>query len=418
MKNMKRASILFFLTAFILLGFGVLSGAGAADKGPIKIGFVAPKTGNFAQMGLDMISGAKLFLEEHGYKVAGRDVKIFWEDEGAGPESAVIKVRKLIKHDKVDLVAGVFLTSAAYAIAAACNEAETPLFITLSAGDDITQRKSTIWASRLSLTGCDIGHVGADYAYKEMQWKKAVTIALDYGWGHESTGGFQDVFENLGGKVIQKIWCPISTMDYGPYVASISKEADGIWATVTGAAAIRFIKSAREMKLFRKVEIMTPGSAFDETLLPSHGDNGLGIKTVLHYSAALPTPLNFKLKKLVKEKLNRDVAWGIETSWTGLSWVFKAIENIDGDVENKEKLAKALRAVEMEDSVRGPLWLDTYGHPIQNYYIRRVDKVGDRYQNTIIKTYQGVSQFWNSNPKEYLERPVYSRDYPPCKYCK
>lgn len=418
MKNLKRKDMAFVWVVVCLLFCFCFSIADAAEKDPIKIGFIAPKTGNFAQIGIDMIDGAKLFLEEHNYKVADRKVQIFWEDEGAGPESAVIKVRKLIKHDQVDMVAGIFLTSAAYAVADVCTESKVPLLITLSAGDDITQRKSTNWVNRLSFTGGDIGHVAADYAYKEMSWRKAVTISLDYGWGHESAGGFHHVFEEMGGAVIQKLWCPIATMDYGPYVANIKKEADGIFAVITGAASVRFLKSARESGVLKKMKLVVPITFTDESLLPAHKDNAVGVISTANYSAANPHPLNVKFNELVRTKLKREPASGMMTSWVGLSWLFKAIESLKGDVSDKEKLSKAIRAIEMKDSVRGPLRLDNYGHPIQTYWVRRVDKVGEKYQNTLIKEYPNVNQFWKWTAKEYLSRPVYSREYPPCKHCK
>ena len=59
--------------------------------------------------------------------------------------------------------------------------------------------------------------------------------------------------------------------------------------------------------------------------------------------------------------------------------------------------------------------LDNYGNPIQNIYIRKVEKVGGELQNTVIQTYSNVSQFGKSKPEEFLKQPVYSREYPPVK---
>jgi hypothetical protein len=28
-----------------------------------------------------------------------------------------------------------------------------------------------------------------------------------------------------------------------------------------------------------------------------------------------------------------------------------------------------------------------------------------------------VSQFWTYDPKKFLEQPVYSREFPPCRHC-
>jgi len=40
---------------------------------------------------------------------------------------------------------------------------------------------------------------------------------------------------------------------------------------------------------------------------------------------------------------------------------------------------------------------------------------GDKLVNTMIKTYDNVSQFWTYDEKWFLAQPVYSRDYPPLK---
>ena len=52
---------------------------------------------------------------------------------------------------------------------------------------------------------------------------------------------------------------------------------------------------------------------------------------------------------------------------------------------------------------------------VGSFYIRRVDKKGDKLVNTTIKTYPDVSQFWTYDEKWFLSQPVYSRDYPPLK---
>jgi len=74
--------------------------------------------------------------------------------------------------------------------------------------------------------------------------------------------------------------------------------------------------------------------------------------------------------------------------------------------------------VELSDTPRGPVKLDGYNNPIQNVYVRKVERKGDgELQNTVIMTVPAVSQFWKYNPEEFLKQPVYSRDFPPCRSC-
>ena len=94
-----------------------------------------------------------------------------------------------------------------------------------------------------------------------------------------------------------------------------------------------------------------------------------------------------------------------------------ALEATGGDIESADKFLAALRKVTLTDIPRGPIRFDDFGNPIMNVYVRKVERVGGRLQNTVIHTFPNVSQFWTYKPDEYLKAPAYSRDYPPCKHC-
>jgi branched-chain amino acid transport system substrate-binding protein len=93
------------------------------------------------------------------------------------------------------------------------------------------------------------------------------------------------------------------------------------------------------------------------------------------------------------------------------------VKAVGGRVEDRAALMAALRRVEIKDAPRGPVKIDEYGNPTQNIYIRKVEKVGGVLQNTVIYTYPAVSQFWTYDPQKFLEQPVYSREFPPCRHC-
>src|SRR5207253_1555894 len=94
-----------------------------------------------------------------------------------------------------------------------------------------------------------------------------------------------------------------------------------------------------------------------------------------------------------------------------------ALEATGGDIENVDRFLGALRRVDLSDAPRGPMKFDDFGNPIQNVYVRRVEKVNGRLQNTVVHTFPSVSQFWTYQPEEFLKAPPYSRDYPPCRAC-
>lgn len=416
--RMSGIGIIFFI---FLLSFGMVQKATAADKGPIKIGFTAALTGNFARYGQDMVSGFKMYMDEINWSVAGRKVEMVIEDE-VNAATAVTKVRKLIHHDKVHMIAGVFLTPATYSLAPLVTQMKVPMIINVSGGDDVTQRKASPYVVRTSMTGCELGHVCGDFAYRKLGWRTAITIAMDVGWGHENAGAFHRVFEDLGGKVIQKQWTPFKAVDYGPFLASANRKADGIFDCVTGAASIRFLKAVRESG--KDWQVIGPGPITDTTYLPSLGDDGLGVYSAFQYSMALPLMENILFVERAKKWIKKNVDYCDEpadyfaTVYRGARIICEAIEKINGNVEDSLAFMKTLRGIEIDHSIAGPYKIDKYGHSIQNQYIRRVDKFGGKYQNTVVDTYPLASQFFKYNPEKYLAKPIYSRKYPPCKHCK
>ena len=92
-----------------------------------------------------------------------------------------------------------------------------------------------------------------------------------------------------------------------------------------------------------------------------------------------------------------------------------ALKATGGNTDDKEALIKALRAVSLTDSPRGPFHFDHFGNVVGNVYIRRLERKDGKLVQTTIKTYPNVSQFWTFDEKWFLAQPVYSRDYPPLK---
>jgi len=178
---------------------------------------------------------------------------------------------------------------------------------------------------------------------------------------------------------------------------------------------MQFVKQYQEFGLKDKIPLIGGGTVTDEHALPSMGDEALGIITALHYSEALDNPVNKKFVKAFREKAKKAASYYSEGSYTAARWIAEAIKAINGDVENREKFIDALKKVEIKDVPRGPFKLDSYGNPIENVYIRKVERVRGELQNTVIYTYPNVSQFWKYKPEEFLKQPVYSRDYPALK---
>ena len=270
---------------------------------------------------------------------------------------------------------------------------------------------------RTGQAGSQVTHPLGDYAYKHLGLRRVATISMDYAFGWESNGGFQHVFEDLGGKVVQRIWTPLNVQDYGPYLASLKKDIDGVYATHTGGLSPRFIKAYADYGYKGKLPLVGVGQLTDENVLKGMGDEALGVVTALIYSAALDNLANKKFTAAYEKKYGRSASLYSMEGYTAAHFYSEAIKAINGDVEDREKFLAALRKVEFPDDPRGPVKMDDMGNPIQNVYIRKVERVGGKLQNTVTYTSPNVSQFWTYKKDDYLKQPLYDRNYP-CRFCE
>ncbi|HVP76264.1 MAG TPA: ABC transporter substrate-binding protein [Thermodesulfobacteriota bacterium] len=412
-----KKTLLTVLGVVVAVSFIMISPSAsfAQAKGPIKIGYISPLSGGMAANGKDMLTGIELYLEEIGYQVAGRKIELLVEDDEANPATGLTKTRKLVEKDGVHLMTGGLMASTAYALAPYIDSKEIPMTYPIMSADDITQRKIPKWIIRTGWASCQPHQPFGEYAYNVLKYKKIAVIAYDFAFGWECVGGFHKAFEDSGGKILQKIWVPLTAQDFSPYLSQFSKDADAVFAVFSGIQTIKFNKQYQEFGLKGKVPLIGGGTVTDEHALPQMGDETIGVITPLHYSEVLDNPANKKFVKAFREKAKKAASYYSEGTYTGARWIVEAIKAINGDVENRGKLMEALRKVELKDVPRGPMKLDSYGNPIQNIYIRKVEKVGGELQNTVIYTFPNVSQFWKYKPEEFLKQPVYSREYPPVK---
>ena len=404
----------------LLVVAGLIAGVcpGSADaQAPIKIGFLSPLSGAIAQAGKDMYSGCELYWQERGMQIAGRKLEVILEDTEGQPATAVTKLRKLIDSDRVDLLAGVILSNVAYALVPPIEAAGIPAIYPINSADDLTQRKRPKWLIRTGFSAGGNMHPFGEYAAKVLKYKKVVTIGLDYAFGWETVGGFHKAFEDNGGQIIQKLWVPLNVQDYAPYLSQVKQGADAVFVVALGRWTVLFAKQYAASNLKGRIPLIANGTYSDEHVLSQLGDESIGVISAHHYSAALDTPANRKFRAAFEKAYARTPSFYSENCYTGARVIEEAVRAVNGRVEDRAALMAALRRVAITDAPRGPVRIDPYGNPTQNIYIRKVERVGGALQNTVIHTYPSVSQFWTYDPQKFLEQPVYSRDFPPCRHC-
>jgi len=387
--------------------------AAVAQPGPIKIGFLTIKTGPLASGGLQMEQGLLTFLKQRGNMLAGRPVELQTGDTAGNPAQARTKTQELVERFGVQVLIGPLAAFEALAIDDYIRSSKTPI-LTVAGAEDMTQRKPNPWLVRPSTTSAQCSYPMADYAAKELKLKRAITIADDFAYGHENVAGFQRVFEDTGGKVIQKIFTPLNAPDYGTYLSQF-KNADCLYTGHAGSNGLKLIRQLAEYGLKSKFTIVANFTPIDESVLQQMGEEGVGSYSCCWYSAVLDNPVNKKFVEDIRRDYKTDPGVYAAETYVAAEMLEATLKSINGKIEDKDVFMKALRGVNVKETLRGPLHFDSLGNSVGPLYIRKVEKKDGHYQNTVVKTYPDVSQFWTYPPEEFLKQPVYSRDYPPAK---
>lgn len=400
-------------TAAAAIGLPAIAQPAIAQGAPFRIGLLTVKTGPLAQGGIQMEQGIATLLKEKNNVLAGRKIEFISADTGGNPAGAKTKAQELIERDKVHVILGPLAAFELLAITDFVRDNKTPL-ISLAAAEDITQRKANPFIIRPSATSAQCCHVMGDYAAKELKYKRAATISEDFAFGYEQMSGFQRVFEDNGGKVVKKLWPPLVTPDYTPYIAQIGN-VDCVMNGFAGSNPVKFMRAYADLGLKDRIPLLAGWTAMDDALLKSLGDEAVGVVSAAWYSAEHDTPSNKRFVAAMQKDYGVLPGGYSAGMYIAGQCVEAAIEKLDGNSDDRTALAEALHQVSLADTPRGPVKFDHLGNVVGDVFIRECEKKGGKLINSVVKTYPSVSQFWTYNENEFLAEPVYGRDYPSAK---
>jgi len=401
--------------AVVALALLLLLPAAAPGADPIRVGYLGPLTGIFAAAGKDMLDGLKMAFEQVNYEAGGRKIELVEEDDEGNPATAQAKYRKLVAQDRIHVLDGVLLSNIGYALVPNIERDRLPSLY-LTTPDELTKRRPAKYLLRTNFAASQPMHALGDYAVKTLKYRRVAAIAMDNNFGHEGIGGFQRVFEDAGGRVVQKTWVPLNAMDFAPYLGQVPRDVDAVVQVFIAGQAVRFAKQYEETGLKGKLPLIGTGVYIDQSALRSMGDEAIGTVGALVWAPTLTNPANQAFMKLAEARVKRTPAYFHAVMYSAGRWIVEAARAVDGKVEDRARFLAAIRkASETMEDPRGPIKLDEYNNPTENVYILKVEKVGGRLQNAVIHTYPMVSQFWTYKPEDFLKAPAYDRNYPPVK---
>jgi branched-chain amino acid transport system substrate-binding protein len=370
-----------FFCAAALWPSAVPTARGADDA--VKIGVVVEMSGPFAPYGRQITNGMKAYMKAHGDKVAGKKIELVVKDTtGPAPDVAKRLAQELVTRDKVQILAGFGLTPNALAVAPVATEAKVPMVIMNAATSIITTKSPYI--VRVSFTLPQVTAPIAEWAIKN-KIKKVYTLVSDYAPGLDAEATFKKVFTTSGGEVVGALRVPLKSPEFAPFVQRIKDakpEAVFIF-TPAGETAVAFMKAFAERGLDKAgIRLIATGDVTDDDVIEAMGDAAHGVVTSHHYSAAHKSPENDAFKKAYAVVAGPDARPNFMAvgGWDGMHVIYEMVKKLGGKIDGDEamQVAKGLTI----QSPRGAITIDAATRDvIQDVYVRKVEKVGDKYFN-------------------------------------
>ncbi len=355
----------------------------SAQQAPLKVGFMLPATGTYAALG-DMIEkGFKLYVQEQGGKLAGRELQYFKVDDESDPSKATDNVNKLIKRDQVDVIVGTVHSGVALAMARAAKESNTMLIVPNAGADAITGAQCAPNIFRSSFSNWQPGYAAGVVAAQK-GYKRAMTITWNYAAGQETVKGFNEGFEKGGGKVMKELSLPFPNVEFQALLTEIAaQKPDVVFAFFAGGGAVKFVKDYDAAGLKKSIPLVASGFLTDGTL-EAQGASAQGILSTLHYADNLDTPRNNAFRKsfALAYKANADV-YAVQ-GYDAAQLLGAGLAAVKGDFAKREPMLAAMKKASI-DSPRGKFTLSPQHNPVQDIFLREAKGTNNEYRGVAVK---------------------------------
>ena len=218
------------------------SGGGSAqeEKKTVKIGVIAPLTGNLSELGLGIKNSVDLAVRQANEKgtVSGYEIVLAAEDDAADPATGANAANKLASDPQVAAVVGTLNSSVAQSVAPVLSKANITQISpantnpTLTRGPKPDTAPKRVWPTymRVATTDAFQGPFAADYALGDGGFKSAFVIHDKKTYGQGLAEAFAKRFEEKGGTIAGRETVNENDRDFGAVVTQvIGSKADMVY---------------------------------------------------------------------------------------------------------------------------------------------------------------------------------------------
>lgn len=341
-----------------------------AQNAPLKVGMMLPYTGTYAKLGQFIDDGFRLYVEQKGGKLGGREIVFVQVDDESKPEAATDNMNRLVGREKADVVIGTVHSGVAMAMVKVARDTNTLLIIPNAGANDATGPACAPNIFRSSFSNWQpnfpMGKVMFDAGHKNV-----ATITWKYAAGAEQMSAFKEGFTAAGGKVVEDLTLPFPEVEFQALITRIaSLKPDAVHCFFAGGGAVKFVKDYAAAGLGKTIPLYGSGFLTDGTI-EAQGAAADGLRTTLHYADNLDIPANIAFLKAFKAKTGKDGDIYAVQGYDAAALLDVGLSAVGGDAAARDKMIGAMGAAKI-DSPRGPLSFNKAHNPIQNIYLREV----------------------------------------------
>jgi branched-chain amino acid transport system substrate-binding protein len=343
-----------------------------AQSGKVRVGFMLPYTGTFAQLGVAIENGFRMAINEQGGKLGGREIEYFKVDDESEPSKGIENASKLVQRDKVDVLVGTVHSGVQMGIQKVARDSGVLSLIPNAGVHAATRGLCAPNVFRTSFSNSQPTRA-LGQAMMAKGHKKAVWITWKYAAGDEAFEGFKESYTAAGGTIVKELGLPFPNVEFQALLTEIAAlKPDAVACFFAGGGAAKFMRDYAAAGLKDKIPLY--GSGFlTEGVLEAAGPAAEGIITTMHYADSLDTPRNnkFRLDYAKAFRMQPDV-YAVQGYDTGLLLI-QGANAVKGDLSQKPALYKAMEGATI-DSPRGKWTMSKAHNPVQDIYLRRVEK--------------------------------------------
>ena len=261
-KRLLLEKTLKFMNSVLLGGWllALVAGAHAASDTPIKIGEINSYS-TMPQFTQPYRQGWQLAVEEINVAggLLGRKIEVIARDDGGKPEEALRHAIELTSKEKVDVLAGGFLSNVGLALADHAQKNRRVYIASEPLSDALVWDKGNRYTFRLRPSTYMQAAMLVEEAAK-LPAKRWATIAPNYEYGQSAVASFKELLKAKRPDVefVGEQWPALGKLEAGTTLqATMQSRPDAIFNVSFGADLAKLVREGNQRGIFPKTPVVS-----------------------------------------------------------------------------------------------------------------------------------------------------------------